>query len=64
MFDIEVEEQSTLALLATRKERQKFDGSMLHSLYRKGLVEISLDGWTVTPLGRIVAVWHKTEAAR
>lgn len=54
MFDLDIDEQQTLELIATRGEHTVFDGHTLCGLHQKGLVEMSIDGWDVTPLGRLI----------
>lgn len=55
MLNLDADERVTLELIASRGEHVVFDGSTLSELHDKGLVEISIDGWNVTPLGRFVA---------
>lgn len=54
MIDLDVEQQLTLELIATKGEHVVFDGGTLCGLHDKGLVEMSIDGWDLTNLGRFV----------
>lgn len=54
MFDLKTEERVALELIAERGEHTVFDGSTLCGLHQRGLVAMSIDGWDVTPLGKIV----------
>jgi hypothetical protein len=54
MFDLGFDEQLTLELIAAKGEHTVFDGGTLCVLHQKGLVEMSIHGWDVTPLGRLI----------
>jgi hypothetical protein len=54
MFNLAAEEQRTLELIASRGEHTVFDGGALCGLFDRGLVALSIDGWEVTPLGRLI----------
>lgn len=54
MLDLAPDERTTLELIDTPSPEAVFDGSTLIGLHDKGLVEMSIEGWTVTPLGRLM----------
>ncbi|PZQ17877.1 MAG: hypothetical protein DI565_03875 [Ancylobacter novellus] len=54
MTSLAPDEWITLELISAPAEEAVIDGSTLNGLHDRGLVEMSADGWTVTPLGQSI----------
>lgn len=55
MWELAYDERATLGIIAERSDFAVLDGDTLCKLHERGLIDFSIDGWEVTPLGRVVS---------
>lgn len=55
MWDLGYDERATLGMIVERSEHAVLDGETLCRLHERGLIDLSMEGWEVTPLGRVVS---------